>query len=369
MKFIPHLSSYRGSTIFILSVLGLVLIGVFDYLTGPEIAFSIFYLVPISFAVWYAGLPIGVSLCILGSCIWLYLDIMTGLQYKSETVHYWNALVRFGFFLMFSLVLNARRLTERRLENARNEAENLATRLQEANTKIQEAMESKSRFTSMVSHELRTPLTAIKEGIAIVLDGSAGNINQDQHEFLELAKRDVDRLHRLINDVLDFTKLESGKTTFKMEDVLFRNLILEVVNSLKSVAINRDLFLEHEIDPALVVVYCDGDRIQQVITNLLNNAIKFTKRGGVTLQATLEAHQVKVSIKDTGIGIRPEHTHKLFQRFEQVNSISYREPGSTGLGLAICREIIEEHGGKIWVESDGSTGSKFIFTFPLRGKG
>ncbi len=246
---------------------------------------------------------------------------------------------------------------------AKKDKERLERELRESNEKLRQMYEVKSNFTSMVSHELRTPLTAIKEGIAIVLDGIAGEINSEQREFLETAKRNVDRLNRLINDVLDFSKLESKKMVFKMYDCDINEIIREVVRVHKPVAEEKGIYLKAELDSQMPEIKVDPDRINQVLNNLITNAIKFTNSGGITVSASKDERQgaVTVCVEDTGEGIKQEDLPRLFQKFQQLT----RHKGGTGLGLAICKEIVESHGGRIWVESELGKGSRFKFTLPL----
>lgn len=233
--------------------------------------------------------------------------------------------------------------------------------------KLKEAMNIKSKFTSMVSHELRTPLTAIKEGIGIVLDGSTGPLNDDQKDFLDTAKRNVDRLHRLINEVLDFAKMESGKMEYKMLENDLNAAIKEIVEVQKTVAQGKGLYLRTELDSNLGKIKFDHDKVIQVLTNLTNNALKFTEQGGITITSAKDGQFIKVAVKDTGEGIKEEDLPKIFQEFQQVGTDKYRKPGSTGLGLAISKEIIEAHNGKIWIESKRGTGTEFIFILPIEG--
>ncbi len=249
-------------------------------------------------------------------------------------------------------------------EEERKQAEE---EIKEKNKKLEELYKVKSEFTSMVSHELRTPLTAIKEGIGIVLDGTAGETNKDQKEFLEVAKRNVDRLHRLINDVLDFSKLEAGKIEFNMQPGNIADTISEAVNSQKSVALGKGLYLRSEFVDKIPRVFFDRDRISEVIINLLNNAIEFTEKGGVTVSISKAEKEraVKVCVSDTGKGIKQGQVPQLFQKFKQLGGEKERKTGGTGLGLAICKEIVTQHKGKIWVESRWGKGSKICFTLPV----
>lgn len=243
---------------------------------------------------------------------------------------------------------------------------NILEDLTEAKRKIEESMRIKSEFTSMVSHELRTPLTAIKEGIGIVLDGSAGQINVDQKDFLETAKRNVDRLARLINDVLDFQKLESGRMPFNFQEGDLNAVIKESYASMKPQADSKNIRFEINLAENLPRMNFDKDKIAQVMVNLINNAIKFTITGGIKVSTILGSNTVKVAVEDTGPGIKKEDMPKLFQRFQQLGEYHERRVASSGLGLAISKEIIEMHKGKIWVESEYGKGSTFYFVLPIK---
>ncbi len=238
------------------------------------------------------------------------------------------------------------------------------TQHKQAQEKMKEAVRIKSDFLSRVSHELRTPLTAIKEGIGIVLDRSAGEINADQEDFLATAKRNVDRLHRLINDVLDFSKLEARKAEFKMKENDLNSTIKEIVKMQQPVLQEKGLYLKLDLSNNMEKILFDEDKISQVLTNLMSNAIKYTSKGGITINSRKNGEVIRVGIKDTGQGIKTDDLNKLFQQFQQVGK-EFRKPGSTGLGLAISKEIIGGHKGKIWAESRDNVGSEFIFTLPI----
>jgi len=254
------------------------------------------------------------------------------------------------------------------LSKAQEAALNMLEDLTEAKENLEKAMVVKSEFTSMVSHELRTPLTAIKEGIAIVLDGTAGKLNSEQKDFLDTAKRNVDRLARLINDVLDFQKLEAGRVEFRMEENDINEVAAEVRKAMVSVAAEKGLTLTFKQGKDLPRVVFDRDKIIQVLTNIINNAIKFTEKGGVaiTTKTVTKKNFIQVCVSDTGPGVKKEDLPKLFQRFEQLEKGKERKTGSSGLGLAISREIIERHKGKIWAESEPGKGMTVDFTLPIK---
>jgi len=230
------------------------------------------------------------------------------------------------------------------------------------------AVEMKSRFTSMVSHELRSPLGAIKEGINLVLEGLAGDVNDEQKDLLGTAKRNTDRLGRLINNVLDFQKIESGKMGFDIRKNDINEAVQEVNDTMRLLATGKGLDIAVDTDHSIPKIRFDKDRIVQVLTNLVSNAVKYTEKGNITIGTKQENDTVHVIVRDTGIGIKAEDIEKLFQVFEQLDGARDKKKGGTGLGLAISNEIILAHHGKIWAESQVGKGSAFHFTIPMKLK-
>jgi signal transduction histidine kinase len=241
----------------------------------------------------------------------------------------------------------------------------------QANTHLQKLYDKQKEFTSTVSHELRTPLTSIKMGLDIVLSGAPGPLTPDQSNFLQRAKSNVDRLNRLINDILDLTKIESGRINMNLLQADLYQTVLESLVPQRSVAENKGLRLECITDPALPLVAFDRDRMLQVLYNLVGNSIKFTDKGfvKVLLKGDPGLNIVTVTIEDSGPGIKPEDIGKLFEEFQQLEGAVNHKVNGTGLGLAICKTIIERHNGKIWVESTYGQGSRFIFTLPVNMPG
>lgn len=252
----------------------------------------------------------------------------------------------------------------RELENVLVRTIRYAIERKLAEEKLKEAIEMKSEFISTVSHELRTPMTSIKEGISIVLEGAAGQINDDQKELLDIAKRNLDRLARLINDVLDFQKLQSGKMGFNMQENNINEVVEEVYNAMLPPIKRNGLDFSLNFDNTLPRIKFDVDKIIQVLTNLVNNAVKFTEKGQITIATSKLENAIQVSVSDTGSGMKPEDLPKLFQKFGQLGKGGDRKTGGTGLGLAICKDIIGRHNGKIWAESEAGKGSTFNFTLP-----
>lgn len=234
----------------------------------------------------------------------------------------------------------------------------------------------KSAFLATMSHELRTPLNSIIGFTGIILQGLAGPLNPEQHKQLEMVRDSARHLLALINDVLDISKIEAGQLEVSSEPFDLRASIGKVAGIVKPLAEKKSLALQVELAPEIGALVSDPRRVEQVLLNLLNNAIKFTERGAVTLTAEILPDEpgalhsvIKISIADTGIGIKTEDLSKLFQPFRQIDTGLSRQHEGTGLGLAICRRLAELLGGEINAMSDWGKGSVFTFTLPMKGQG
>ncbi len=260
-------------------------------------------------------------------------------------------------------------IAEEELRNYKDNLEELVRertrQLEEGNEKLLRMYNVKSDFTSMVSHELRTPLATIKEGVGMVEDGTTGSLNGQQKKCLKAVLRNIDRLKRLIDDILDFSKFEQKKMKFKSVKGNLNEVISQVLKGYDVLLERKGLKLVMDLDPSLPLVNFDADRITQVLHNLINNAINYTNEGHIEVESKVEDRAVKVSIRDTGCGIKREDLHRVFERFEQVGAEAMPRKGSTGLGLAICKQIVEQLGGRIFVESEYEKGSEFFFILPV----
>lgn len=223
-------------------------------------------------------------------------------------------------------------------------------------------------FYHTLSHELKTPLTSAREFISIVMDGLAGPVNQTQLEYLRIALESCDQLRVCINDLLDTTRLETGKLTLERKLVFPAQLMQRMVTLFQHKATEKQLTLQHELQPDLPLVPMDERRITQVITNLLNNAIKYTPPGG---RIVLSAHDapgnpdlLQISVRDAGCGIAAEEQERIFERLYQVKTGDASTENGIGLGLYLCRELVKLHGGSIRVESEPGKGSTFSFVLP-----
>jgi len=232
----------------------------------------------------------------------------------------------------------------------------------------------KDEFVSVVSHELRTPLTSVHGSLKLLSTGKLGDFSRQSQSLIEIALKNTERLTRLINDVLDLERMSSGHTSLALATCSAADLLKNAVESMQSmaddygirltiVALDRLTDLEGSMDS--VNVWADADQVMQALTNLLSNAIKFSPKGAtVWIQAVPQSDKVEFMIKDEGRGIPSDKLETIFERFQQVDSSDARERGGTGLGLPICREIVQQHQGRIWVKSIHGQGSRFYFTLP-----
>jgi len=255
------------------------------------------------------------------------------------------------------------------VEKANKGTRKLYKDLEQKNEELKKLDVLKDEFVSTVSHELRTPLTTMKEFTAILSDEIPGKLTKDQKEYIDIIKDNIDRLSRLVEDLLDISKIEAGKLKLKKISVDIIHLAQNVILTLKPVADKEKITLKTSFAAPSLDVNLDPDRIVQVFTNLLSNAVKFTPENGqVTVEIKNNETQIECSVADTGIGIAPENLNRLFRKFQQFDRGVGSGYKGTGLGLAITKRIIEMHNGTIRVESQLKKGSKLIFTLPKNDK-
>ena len=267
----------------------------------------------------------------------------------------------------------------RQLNEHEHEIRRLFEEAEKARAVAEEADAAKSAFLSTVSHELRTPLTSVlgfakiirkrlEDRIFPLVDRQDAKIAQtvkQVEENLKVVVSEGERLTKLIDDVLDLAKIEAGKLEWHMEQVSVADVIDHATAATASLFEQRGLRLIKDVEPGLAAVTGDRDRLIQVVINLISNAVKFTDTGSITCRAVRRGNELVVSVIDTGLGIAAADHAKVFERFKQVGDTLTDKPKGTGLGLPICREIVEHHHGRIWVESEPGSGSTFSFTLPV----
>lgn len=250
-----------------------------------------------------------------------------------------------------------------------------------ANEQLLATERAKGEFISMISHELKTPLVPLKGYAEMLLRPKfmgGAEVTERQKNAIEAMNRNIEKLQALVDDVMDVYKLDMGKLKFSMTDTDITKLINDSILELRPLTLNKKIDLVTNIEVNRTV-FCDPNRIDQVLSNLIKNSIDFVPDNGngkiiVRVQKEDDNHsgnnfkKILFTVEDNGTGIKPEKADKLFQKFYQIDTGPTRKHAGTGLGLVICRGIIEAHGGKIWVDKTCKTGAAIKFTLPVRGR-
>jgi PAS domain S-box-containing protein len=281
----------------------------------------------------------------------------TGQAYRED-----GAIVKIGGVVQD---ITARRRAEDELRQQRGQLEQLLAERTAANARLRELDRLKSEFLSTMSHELRTPLNSIIGFTSILLKGLAGPLNPEQLKQLGLVQSSARHLLSLINDLLDLSRIESGRLELQRDAFDFADIVSETVNLLHPMAEQKGIALRHECTPASLPLFGDRRRTLQILLNLATNAVKFTERGAVDIVARIADARLVVAVRDTGIGIRPDQLPNLFEAFRQLDASARRHYEGTGLGLHLSKKLIEMLGGTISVESASGAGSTFTISLPI----
>lgn len=249
----------------------------------------------------------------------------------------------------------------------KEELQLMSDRLAQANDRLRKLDNAKSDFISIASHQLKTPLTAVKGYVSLALEGSYGKIEPALQDVLRKVYDSGDRTVNLVEDLLNISRIESGRMEFTFDKWKMEDICQEVIDTLALKAKEHKLDLEYiKPDKPLPEVMIDGAKVREVISNLADNAIKYTPEGGVKLKLEQVGENIRVIVSDTGIGIPKSELPYLFAKFSRGKDTSRLNTGGTGLGLYVGKEMIENNGGRIWAESDGEgKGSKFIVELPI----
>ena len=253
-------------------------------------------------------------------------------------------------------------LRERLLQEKTGELEQSSREI----AKLEEEKNRFLRFLSIAAHDLKAPLTAIQGFLWVMLGGFSGELNEKQRHMLERSTRRINELLGLISDLLDIPRIETGQIVQEMKEISLRQVVRNCLEEQRNLAKEKGLRLKVELPETLPKIRGSSPRLQQVITNLVNNALTYTPEGTVTIRVKEGDNDIQVEVMDTGIGIPPEDLPRVFDDFFRARNV---ESKGTGLGLAITKRIVEAHGGKIWVECpcpETNCGSKFTFTLPKR---
>ena len=288
-----------------------------------------------------------------------------GWRVRKDGSHFWAYVVITALYDEAGVVKGYAKITSDMTERKQtaDELRDALQRIEQANKRLEELDQLKSLSISVASHELRSPLTAIKGYIDNLLEGVAGPLPDQVTHYLTRIGYNTDRVIRLTNMLLDLSRIEAGEMPLDLHAVSIAQVVTDVLRDFEPTAKNKAITIQAS-DLIDVPVKADRHRLEQVLHNLVHNALKFTpKRGDIVVQSRLSAdEEVTITVSDTGCGIPPGHQEKVFLKFHRAPSTVQE---GAGLGLAITKRLVELHGGRIWVESEPGRGSKFSFTLPI----
>ena len=336
----------------------------FHAVLGTGIVFTHFFYIPIILAsLWWKrkGILVAIflSVVLIASHYILRVDVLT----QND---YFRGLMFVGVSLVTVMLSERIVKSEEALRRLNKELEEKTVALEQANIRLQEVDRLKSVFLASMSHELRTPLNSIIGFTGIILQGMTGEITEEQRKQLTMVKNSANHLLGLINDVLDISKIESGKVGLSLEEFRFNDVVTEVVETFSPAVSEKGLELTTEV-PENITLFSDRRRTKQVLMNLVSNAVKFTDQGSVQIAAIVPGDDnLEVRVIDTGIGIKQEDMDKLFQPFQQIDVSLTKKREGTGLGLHLTMKLVALLRGDISARSEYGRGSEFTFTIPLR---
>ncbi|MCA6074452.1 sensor histidine kinase [Fulvivirga sedimenti] len=347
----PTLAISNRMVLVLITLPAIFLISVVDYLTGSEMSFSIFYLIPL---VWmassrFASRSIIFIMSFIASVCWLYVDQATN-EYSMSFLPYWNATVRLIIFAGFGWLLYANRLKQQDLQTA--------------NQRLSELNNEKNKFLGMAAHDLRNPIGGINGLSEIMM--MKETTEDERSEILRMIKKLSENMLQLITNLLDVSKIESGNLELHKRFQDINQFLREQCEMNQLMANRKEIKINMIFEQEPIFTTFDANYLSQVVNNLLSNAIKYSQRGSlITIRvARIEEMRVRVEFEDQGRGIRAEEQKKLFNYFQRTSTIPTEGEQSTGLGLAIAKKIITEHLGTIGLKKSNESGSVFFFELP-----
>lgn len=338
MKIIDWLQARSKRQIVSLGAVLILLIGGADYVSGSELSFSVFYLIPVVILAWFADRRAGIRASAASAVLWFLADHFGGRVYSSPLIPFWNAAVRLGFFLIVTFMVSW----------------------------LYAAQARREELGHFVVHDLRSPLSNVLGSLHFLREISGDTLDADQQKLVGLAVASSNRMMTLINSLLDLSKLESGKMQLNQQTMPVAELFDKAVQQLAALAARSDVQIASQIAESAQTVLADSEVTVRVLVNLLSNAIKYSPEAAtVALRAAPHTQgMIAISVTDSGQGIPKEWTDKVFDKFIQVQSKQAGVGAGSGLGLTFCRLAVEAQGGRIWLESEVGRGSTFTFTLP-----
>ena len=357
-------------SLFLWGLTGIFLVGFGDYVTGQEIGFTIFYLLPISLTAWFASRNVAVMMCLMSAVVEFWANAAAGRTYSHSLISFWNSAVSFWFFLLYVLVLSMLKTAYKtkikliaELRDSYAELERTKEDLERKSQELARSNDDLKEFAYAASHDLQEPLRIIRGYVQLLAKRYKGKLDADADDFIKYAVEGVGRMQRLIKDLLEYSRLGITGETLKPSECT--ELVERALANLQVAIQESGAEVTYDPLPAIAV---DPSQLSRVFQNLIGNAIKF--HGGVAprvhISSERRGEEWVFSVRDNGIGMDPDQSERIFMIFQRLHT--REEYDGTGIGLAICKKIVERHGGRIWVESEEGKGSTFYFTIPAGKK-
>jgi signal transduction histidine kinase len=357
-------------SLFLWGLTGISLVGFGDYITGQEIGFTIFYLLPISLTAWFASRNVAVMMCFISAAVEFWANAAAGRTYSHALISFWNSTVSFGFFLLYVVVLSMLKTAYKtkikligELRDSYAELERIKEDLELKSQELARSNDDLKEFAYAASHDLQEPLRIIRGYVQLLAKRYKGKLDPDADDFIKYAVEGVERMQRLIKDLLEYSRLGINGETLKPSECT--ELVERAIANLQVAIQESGAEVTYDPLPAIAV---DPAQLSRVFQNLIGNAIKFHGEAAprVHISAERRGKEWVFSVRDNGIGMDPDQSERIFMIFQRLHT--REEYDGTGIGLAICKKIVERHGGKIWVESEEGKGSTFYFTIPTGRK-
>jgi signal transduction histidine kinase len=338
MQILEFLGKRSKRFILVSAFVSVALLGVIDFLTGHELSFSVFYLLPVSAVAWFVGMQAGIVTSVLAAASWLIADLLARATYSHPAIPLWNSLVRLGFYLIVTSTLSL-------LHDARQRQESLI---------------------QFVVHDLRSPLSVMLTGFQSLQEFGGENLNEFQRSVVGYGIAAGNRMVALINTILDLSRLESGKMPVQLEQVNASDLVQLSVEQIRLWAQENQIALVVQVDAETDAVLADPDLSLRALVNLLSNAIKFSPREStITVRvAPAGGKMLAFSVMDQGSGIPEEWQDRVFEKFVHVDARASATRAGSGLGLYFCQLAVEAQGGRIWLDRAEEQGTTITFVLP-----
>jgi len=365
-----YFKGWSNTSLFLWGLAGVLLVGFGDYITGQEIGFTIFYLLPISLAAWFASRNVAVMMCLTSAIVEFLANAGAGRTYSHFLIPFWNSAVSFCFFLLYVLILSMLKSEYKtknkliaELQDSYAELKDIKEDLERKSQELARSNDELKDFAYAASHDLQEPLRIIRGYVQLLAKRYKGRLDADADDFIQYTVEGVGRMQRLIKDLLEYSRLGISTEIFKASEG--RELVDRALANLQAAVEESGAVVTCGPLPAVAV---DSSQLSRVFQNLIGNAIKFhgEETPRIHVSAERRGEEWVFSVRDNGIGMNPDQFERIFMIFQRLHTREEYE--GTGIGLAICKKIVERHGGRIWVESEEGKGSTFYFTIPIGRK-